>query len=552
MLQTPITLGKSGGFEMSRVQQLEKTCEAYNSLCSHILVGLKQHPILIEDVIAKTQKLHATLKLTLSALNGFFTSIQSLADSASSSRGATAEWGATLTLLTRRQQGMESSLHEFSSALDEHLISGLRPFGPQYRKEQESLTKHFERTRDRARAEVRTANSRKHSNKKNITPIDLDEATSASGIEARQRHESMLNDWLKKLLLVERMRFCTIYNKCMRPVLNAQLDWLQHGPELTRLVDVLDRTSENAEVLPSSSAAVVSDIKATACGTNLLVKPSSPTLPLSRKASLVSVSSSGSDGSSQIMSSGDSGFSEGPPEKPRRRGSVRSEEGTMMWMMRQSRSKSQDREAIKDNLNLSASSSQNSSTDTLDEGCNKSDSEFPPPPPQTTSEMIQRLEASLKASDQQSYALMKEEHKPTRVQRPTEQSFRPTNLLTQPVSDVNQVSPTSTFKPFRPRTVIAQKSPTHAKPVETVPPQPSVKCQEPLGRRFSDAGLGSTFGVGKPLVTPADKEEISTFSPRRVSVAQCFETKDSIGSCDALLEAKRRLRKTGGFPIPEL
>ncbi|XP_030763304.1 protein MTSS 2 isoform X2 [Sitophilus oryzae] len=285
---------------------IDKESGALGGLFQQIINDMKNGMPLWEDLIAKATKLHSSLRATILAVTAYLEAFQKIADSATSTRGATREIGTALTRICLRHKAVENRMKHFTGVIMDCLIIPLQEKLEEWRKTVLNLDKEHARDYKRARAELKkrsTDTLRLQKKMRKGAGGDVQkrfECGLQDVTERRQLLEETEKHAVRAALLEERGRFCSFVG-LLKPVVDEEVAMLSEMGHLQEAVQQLEKHAADPGTLPPASEQVIADLKSSDSGWSFQTPPSSPSSLGSRKSSMCSISSlnSSSSGSSK-------------------------------------------------------------------------------------------------------------------------------------------------------------------------------------------------------------------------------------------------------------
>ncbi|XP_017781337.1 PREDICTED: mucin-5AC isoform X4 [Nicrophorus vespilloides] len=288
---------------------MERETGALGGLFQQIIQDMKNGMPLWEDLIARANKLHSTLKAAILAVAAYLEAFQKIADAATNARGATREIGTALTRICLRHKAVETRMKTFTSTIMECLVLPLQERLEDWRKTVMNLDKEHAKDYKRARAELKkrsTDTLRLQKKMRKGAGGDLQKRLEyglQDVTERRQLLEETEKQAVRAALVEERSRFC-LFVGMLKPVVDEEVAMLSELSRLQEVVVQLDKHTADPGTLPPASEQVIADLKSSDSGWSFQTPPSSPSSLGSRKSSMCSISSlnSSSSGSSKSPS----------------------------------------------------------------------------------------------------------------------------------------------------------------------------------------------------------------------------------------------------------
>ncbi|KAL4234255.1 Metastasis suppressor protein 1 [Mactra antiquata] len=288
---------------------IDKDIGVFGGLFMTIISELRSSPPIWEDFISKATKLHTSLRSTLTAISAFLDAFQKIADSATSSRGATKEIGSALTRLCMRHKSIENKLKKVNGTLIDKLVNPLQECSEEWKKTVVQLDKEHAKEYKKAKQDIKkcAADTVRLQKKVKKGKQDMQSKLDNAMQEVNDKYillEEQEKNAVRTVMIEERSRYCHFVT-CLKPFVDEEVGLLTEVTHLQEVMDLLCMQVDNPHKLPASSEQVINDLSSGDTGSfKFQTPPSSPSSLGSRKSSMCSINSiaSSSSGSAQSHS----------------------------------------------------------------------------------------------------------------------------------------------------------------------------------------------------------------------------------------------------------
>ncbi|XP_065828430.1 protein MTSS 1-like [Oscarella lobularis] len=249
----------------------EKSLSEIESHFGAIFTDLKGSKVLFEDLLIKAEKLSKAIETVAIANHVFLDSFQKVADAATTGKGSTRDLGTVLIKMYIRQRSIELKSAEIARVLNKGFILPLngslkewekatRRLEQDYEKDSRKAAKTAKKAAQETYKQVKKTEKKEKKGKDASVSHDKMEAAMKTSAERHHHLEEVHQEWMRKLLVEQRTRYCHFIEK-FSPVVETECSLLEEIQHVQSIASELNALAQNPTTLPKMSEEHVQDLR---------------------------------------------------------------------------------------------------------------------------------------------------------------------------------------------------------------------------------------------------------------------------------------------------